>query len=397
MKKTLIPVMFALIPALLLFSCGGKKETKAVNLKVWESDKGPDKFIQEAGAAYTKANPNVTVEYVHVELGDAAGQIALDGPAGVGPDLFAAPHDKLGELVNSGHVAPTVNPDKVKKQVLGACGQALTYEGKMYGYPVSAETYALFYNKDLIAEKDVPKTWEDLEKWTKEFNAANPGKYGFIMDVGNSYYTILFTTSSGNRLFGPSGTDTTSTNINSDASIKGMEFFQSLRSTLDVPAADVTTSMADAAFSSGKAAMHITGPWNIKPFVDAGINFGVAALPALPGDTKPCASFSGTRAMFVSAYSENVEEASKFAEFLLTDEMQQLRFALTGAMPSINTKVDSPYIPGFLEQLDYAFPMPSIPQMGSFWEAMGNASKNIWDGADVKKELDAANKSILAL
>ena len=383
MKKTLIPVMFALIPALLLSSCGGKKETKAVNLKVWESDKGPDKFIQEAGAAYTKANPNVTVEYVHVELGDAAGQIALDGPAGVGPDLFAAPHDKLGELVNSGHVAPTVNPDKVKKQVLGACGQALTYEGKMYGYPVSAETYALFYNKDLIAEKDVPKTWEDLEKWTKEFNAANPGKYGFIMDVGNSYYTILFTTSSGN--------------INSDASIKGMEFFQSLRSTLDVPAADVTTSMADAAFSSGKAAMHITGPWNIKPFVDAGINFGVAALPALPGDTKPCASFSGTRAMFVSAYSENVEEASKFAEFLLTDEMQQLRFALTGAMPSINTKVDSPYIPGFLEQLDYAFPMPSIPQMGSFWEAMGNASKNIWDGADVKKELDAANKSILAL
>ena len=397
MKKTLIPVMFALIPALLLSSCGGKKETKAVNLKVWESDKGPDKFIQEAGAAYTKANPNVTVEYVHVELGDAAGQIALDGPAGVGPDLFAAPHDKLGELVNSGHVAPTVNPDKVKKQVLGACGQALTYEGKMYGYPVSAETYALFYNKDLIAEKDVPKTWEDLEKWTKEFNAANPGKYGFIMDVGNSYYTILFTTSSGNRLFGPSGTDTTSTNINSDASIKGMEFFQSLRSTLDVPAADVTTSMADAAFSSGKAAMHITGPWNIKPFVDAGINFGVAALPALPGDTKPCASFSGTRAMFVSAYSENVEEASKFAEFLLTDEMQQLRFALTGAMPSINTKVDSTYIPGFLEQLDYAFPMPSIPQMGSFWEAMGNASKNIWDGADVKKELDAANKSILAL
>ena len=397
MKKTLIPVMFALIPALLLSSCGGKKETKAVNLKVWESDKGPDKFIQEAGAAYTKANPNVTVEYVHVELGDAAGQIALDGPAGVGPDLFAAPHDKLGELVNSGHVAPTVNPDKVKKQVLGACGQALTYEGKMYGYPVSAETYALFYNKDLIAEKDVPKTWEDLEKWTKEFNAANPGKYGFIMDVGNSYYTILFTTSSGNRLFGPSGTDTTSTNINSDASIKGMEFFQSLRSTLDVPAADVTTSMADAAFSSGKAAMHITGPWNIKPFVDAGINFGVAALPALPGDTKPCASFSGTRAMFVSAYSENVEEASKFAEFLLTDEMQQLRFALTGAMPSINTKVDSPYIPGFLEQLDYAFPMPSIPQMGSFWEAMGNFSKNIWDGADVKKVLDAANISILAL
>lgn len=138
-----------------------------MTLKVWESDKGPDKFIQQAGEAYTKLHPNVKIEYVHVELGDAAGQIALDGPAGVGPDLFAAPHDKLGELVNSGHVAQTVNPEKIKSEVLGACSQALTYNGKMYGYPISAETYALFYNKDMISENEVPKTWEDLEKWTK--------------------------------------------------------------------------------------------------------------------------------------------------------------------------------------------------------------------------------------
>ena len=50
---------------------------------------------------------------------------------------------------------------------------------------------------------------------------------------------------------------------------------------------------------------------------------------------------------------------------------------------------------GFLQQLDYAFPMPSIPQMGAYWEAMNNASKNIWDGADVQKELDACNAAIL--
>ena len=54
-------------------------------------------------------------------------------------------------------------------------------------------------------------------------------------------------------------------------------------------------------------------------------------------------------------------------------------------------------MPGFIAQLDYAFPMPSIPQMGAYWDAMGNASKNIWDGADVKKELDAANAAILGL
>lgn len=99
--------------------------------------------------------------------------------------------------------------------------------------------------------------------------------------------------------------------------------------------------------------------------------------------------------MFVSAYSEHPEEAALFADFLISEEMQQLRFNLTGAMPSINTTVSSKYMPGFLKQLDYAFPMPSIPEMGSFWETMANASKNIWDGANVQAELDACNATIL--
>lgn len=399
MGKKWLLVAFLLVPALVLTGCGkgkGSSLTKdKVTLSVWESDKGPDEFIKQAGAAFTAKHPNITVEYVHVELGDAAGQIALDGPSGKGPDLFAAPHDKLGEMASGGHVLATENPDAIKKQILGACATALTFNGTMYGYPVSAETYALFYNKALIKEADLPKTWDDLAAFAKKFNAANPGKYGFIMDVGNAYYTIIFTTSDGNRLFGPSGTDTTATNINSEKSVKGMKFFQGLKGALNVPSADLTTSVADAAFAAGSAAMHITGLWNVVPFKDAGIDFGVAPLPSLPGDSNPAASFSGTRAMFVSAYSAHPAEAAAFAEFLLTPEMQQLRFKITGALPSIDTPVDSPYMAGFVKQLNYAFPMPSIPQMGAYWEAMNNASKNIWDGADVQKELDACNAAIL--
>ncbi|MCR4734650.1 MAG: maltose ABC transporter substrate-binding protein [Treponema sp.] len=388
---------------LLSFSCAKKgnssssknENAEKVVLTVWESANGPDEFIKQAGEAYTKNHPNVEIKYVNVELGDAITQIALDGPAGVGPDLFAGPHDRLGSLVSGGHILPTANPDKVKNEVLGACSTALTYDGTMYGYPVSAETYALFYNKDLIAENEVPKTWEDLAKWSLDFNKNNPGKYGFVMDVGNGYYTIIFTTSDGNRLFGESGTDTSNTNINSEKSIKGMEFFKTLRSSLDVPASDLDTSTADAAFQSGSAAMHITGLWNVVPFKDAGINFGITTLPSLPGNDKPAASFSGTRAMFVSAYSEHPAEANDFAEFLISSEMQKLRFDLTGTVPSINVEVSSPYLSGFMAQLDYAFPMPSIPEMGMYWEAMNNASKNIWDGADVKAELDACNNTIL--
>ena len=396
-------IIAAVVAGAVLLSCTYAKKAKApkkskkgkVVLTVWESTNGPDEFIRKAGEAYTKTHPNVTIKYVNVELGDAVTQIALDGPAGVGPDLFAAPHDRLGSLVSGGHVLPTANADSVRSVILGSCASALTYNGTMYGYPVSAETYALFYNKNLINEKDVPTTWEGLAEWSKSFNAKNPGKYGFVMDVGSGYYTIVFTTAEGNRLFGPSGTDTTNTNINSAASVKGMKFFQSMRSALDVPAADLDTSTADAAFQSGTAAMHITGLWNVVPFENAGIDFGVTTLPALPGDKNPCASFSGTRAMFVSAYTDYPDEANDFAAFLLTPEMQKLRFDCTGTVPSISVEVSSPYLEGFMKQLQYAFPMPSIPEMGMYWEAMNNASKNIWDGANVQAELDACNAAIL--
>lgn len=379
----------------LILTVSAAIQAKDVTLVVWESTGGPDEFVKQAGEAFNKLYPHIKVEYVNVELGDSSGQIAWDGPAGIGPDLFAAPHDKLGELVVGGHVLPTVDADVTGAQVLESCRTALTYDGIMYGYPVSAETYALFYNKALISLEQVPTTWEELKAFCVEFNKANPGKYGFIMDVGNGYYTIIFTTSHGNRLFGPDGTDTLNTNINSPASVEGMKFFQGLREILDVPAADLTTSICDSVFASGQAAMYITGLWNVANFEKAGVDFGVAPLPALPGNDQPVASFSGTRAMFVSAYTNNQEEAELFARFLVSEEMQRLRFDITGTLPAIPLDVESPYIDGFLKQLSYAFPMPSIPQMGAYWDAMNAASANIWDGADIQAELDAANLAIL--
>ena len=48
-----------------------------------------------------------------------------------------------------------------KEAVLASTSQALTYDGVMYGYPVSAETYALYYNKDLIPAEEIPTTWKN--------------------------------------------------------------------------------------------------------------------------------------------------------------------------------------------------------------------------------------------
>ncbi|ULQ60950.1 hypothetical protein K7I13_06765 [Brucepastera parasyntrophica] len=43
-----------------------------------------------------------------------------------------------------------------------------------------------------------------------------------------------------------------------------------------------------------------------------------------------------------------------------------------------------------MAQAAYATPMPTIPQMGTYWSSMNAAFASIWDGADVVKELNAA-------
>lgn len=398
MKKNVVAGIISLLLLVFFMGCNEKKKSgeEKITLTVWESTNGPDEFIRRAGVIFEQTHPNIKINYQNVESADSVGQIALDGPAGKGADVFSAPHDKLGSLVAGGHVLATANVDEVKAHALASCAKALTYDGIMYGYPVSAETYALFYNKKLISEKELPKTWEELKKWTSDFNSKNPEKQGFVMNVGEGYYTIIFTTAQGNRLFGKDGNDRKNSYINSPAAVKGMEFFQSLRPILPVAASDLETASVDGAFQSGKAAMHITGLWNVLAFEKAGIDFGVAPLPSLPGENTPPASFSGTRAMFVSAYTDHPAEANEFALFLMSDEMQKLRFEITGALPGVDIPLESPYAEGFLKQLSYAFPMPSIPEIAMFWEAMNNASRNIWGGADVKAELDACNSTIVS-
>lgn len=392
-------IFFLLFFVSILSGClKNTSDSNPIVLTVWEYDNISDEFIQQAGEEYKKKHPNITVRCIHVEFDELLNQIVLDGPVGLGPDLFPAPHEKLGELVNGGVVAPTVDSKEVERNVLGVCSKAVTYNGTMYGYPLSAETYALFYNKDLISERDIPKTWQDLVEFSKRFNAANWGKTAFVMDVDRAYYTIMFTTMNGNCLFGSLGTDTAQSNINSSDAIKGMTFFQNnIRPIIDIPLNAVSSINTDRAFADGAVAMYISGAWNIGFFQDAGVNFGVATLPSLPNEKKPSSSCSTIRAMFVSEYSEHKNEAADFANFLLTQKMQRLRFEIAGSIPSVNLKLENPCITGFIRQLNYAFPAPSVPQAKIFWEAFGNASKNIWDGADVKTELDAANAVIIGL
>lgn len=376
-----------------------------VTLKVWESTAGADEFIKQAGAAFNEKYPNINIEYINVELGDAQGQIALDGPTGNGPDLFAAPNNTAAVLVSSGLVLPTAQQDYVKTMLTDGSLTAMTYEDELYGVPIASEGYAVFYNRALISDDEVPKTYEDLVAFCEKFNAENPGKYGFLMNVAQGYYTITNCTQTPDkRIFGEFGDDPTVTHLNDKACVDNFAWMvENLRPVMNIASSDIDQSGLQAQFVAGNAAMFVTGLWDVSVFQDAGIDFGVTTLPTLPGtDTIP-EVFSTARMIYTSAFSEHVNEANAFALFLISDEMQQLRYEICGSCPTTKVEIDSPYMAGFAEQMAHSYPCPVLTKMDAFWDAMDNASCVIWDcgltgdelTAFVQNELDTANDTIL--
>lgn len=364
-----------------------------VTIKVWESDDSARAYIEWAAKEYMKTHKGVNVVYEHVESTDARAKIELDGPAGAGADVFVAPHDHISALVNGGHVLPNNNP-AYYDSFIPASETASIFKGTHYGYPLGIETYALFYNKDLIPNP--PKTWDEVIAFAKKYNDPSKQKYALVWPVADSYYDYMFTGSFGKRLFGPNGDDRHQHNINSAEAANGMKYFQDLRKQiLDVPSTDMTGDFCNSSFTQGNAAMIITGPWMIENFSKLGLNFGITTLPAFPGKSEPANSFSGVRLAFVSAYSEHPTEAEDFAKFLTTRENLLKRFELTKQIPprkdiTTNDKLSN----GILEQTKYAVPMPTIPQMTAYWNSMGSAYAGIWDGDDVMTDLNFAAAAV---
>ena len=398
MKKLLCATLAVTAVAAMAFGASKGGALKAAKLLVWESN-GPEKeFMNWAIKEFRKMpeNKKVQIQYQPVEATDARSKIELDGPADVGADVFVAPHDHIGALVTGGHVLPIDDGDAYIAAFMANAEKAAKYnsgKGPMYyGYPLGSETYALFYNKKLINENEVPKTWDEVITFAKKFNSPSENKYALVWPVTDGYYGYMFMESFGAPLFGPNGNDRKQHKLNSAGAIAGLTYFQNLKKELlPVAAADASGDFCNAEFTSGKAAMIISGPWSIKTFEKAGVEIGITTLPAVPGATKPATSFSGVRLAFVSSYTKYPEAAKSFAKFITSKEALQKRFEITGQIPprkdiETNTPLSNP----FKKQLETSTPMPTIPQLGTYWSAMGSAYSGIWNGDDVKKTLDTA-------
>jgi arabinogalactan oligomer/maltooligosaccharide transport system substrate-binding protein len=367
---------------------------EGAELIVWDSGAELEWAKVVAEAFTEEYGIPVTVEDVsHI---DAPGKLQTDGPAGLGGDVFAAAHDHVGNMNAAGLIIENIFAEEYKERFMDATITGTTSEGVLYGYPTAIETYALYYNKDILAELgfEPAKTMQEVIEQSKKYQegSAKNERYGLMLEPGNFYYAYSFMGGLGGYVFGNEGTDPNDLGLNNEGAVQAAELLKQIHDEiLPLKNEDITGDVISSYFNDNKLMYRISGPWDVKNHKDAGINFGVAPLPTLANGENPT-SFSGVKGYYINAYTEFPKAASLYAKFSTSDEMLEKRFEMTGQLPPSLALLDSDVIKsdeisqGFLTQAQYAVPMPNIPEMQSVWGPMGSALTALWNGDVAPKE-----------
>jgi maltose/maltodextrin transport system substrate-binding protein len=311
-----------------------------------------------------------------------------------GPDIMFWAHDRFGEWVKGGLLA-AVNPSADMKAKIDAFAwDAVTIDGKVYGYPVALEAISLIYNKKLMP-KGPAESFEEMLPLDTELQ--KDGKHAILWAYETPYFTYPLLSANGGYAFKKKENgsyDVKDTGVNNAGSKQGVAFLADMIEKGHMPRG-VDYGVAEAKFNKGEAAMTINGPWAWDNLSKSDIDYGVALLPSLGGN--PGRAFVGVLAGAINNASPNKDLATLFLEeYLLTpdglkavnDDKPLGAVALKAFQEQL---ASDERIKVTFENAKNGEPMPSVPEMINYWTNLEAALKNVASGRQgVDEALDAA-------
>jgi len=132
--------------------------------------------VEQINAEFKKANPGVEIVTESYPDQPYQQKIKIYATAKQLPDVFKywSFSTLLKPLVDGGFVMPLNKADFAKFGYVPGSLESNMYGGKLYGIPVSADMWVIYYNKKLFKDAGVsaiPTTIEDLEALAPKFKA----------------------------------------------------------------------------------------------------------------------------------------------------------------------------------------------------------------------------------
>ncbi|MDD2717329.1 MAG: extracellular solute-binding protein [Candidatus Wallbacteria bacterium] len=386
MKSTVL-----LLLAFMITGCGGPSEnpgtvkpqtsqsapaepgtTGKVTISVWENyaNEEHDFFVRMA-REYEQSHPGISVEVSQIPWADHMAKYRTSLTVNAAPDIGRIEVGNLAELASNDALftLDDLGVRDVEKEYLPAAFASNVYKGKVYGLPDQITGVCLFCNKKLFIEAGLdpdkpPTTWDEFIETAKKLTDPAKQIWGFGMDNG-LWWSFPFFNTFGAKFISEDGKKCL---LDSPQAIQAFQLKVDLYRKHKVEGGAWLPGAinSEIGFLNGRYAMVLMGPWNVKNFQKAGIDFSVSLIPSGPAGTST--NVGGTD-MVLFKSSKHPKEAYDFLRFVSGADYQAEWSSKLSQIPtnllsnSIISPSENPIISIFITQMKTAVPRPSL----KFW------------------------------
>ncbi|KAB8166966.1 extracellular solute-binding protein [Streptomyces sp. 3MP-14] len=337
-------------------------------LVIW-ADSARVPAMVEASAAFTR-DYQVNIRYQPLAFNDINANFQKAGPSGGGPDLLDGNIDWMGTLNQAGLLAPVELGARAQDFDQRAI-EGWTMDETLFGVPYAVESLCVYRNPAVIPEPIA--NWAEFDALAPELVAAGV-EYPLAIDAGNAYLWPGILSAFGGYVFGERDgqVDVEDVGLDSEGGLAAAAWLAGLVESGYVRPG-TTDDVALSVYAENKVGLHVSGPWMAPTYVEQGFDFVIDPLPA--GPAGPGRPWLSARGFMINRNSEKLALARTFLTQYLAD---------TGPMTAMATKLsmesswlptrradDNELVAALSAAGADAQPIPSAPELASYWEAAG--------------------------
>lgn len=272
-----------------------------------------EKYVEE----YNNSQDQYYVEFLAIPFEEyTTTKLATAFATNEAPDIFECSPAIINQYLDAGVCEPLndILTEDVMADYTDTAFDLMTRDGQIYGIPLDADLVALYYNKEILAEKGIepPTTWEELLDAAVALNSADYAGYTFEVDKGDwqcfTFYPFVWM--QGGNLFKDG-----MANLNSTEVVNALQFWKDL---LESGGCNETPgrSVSDISIlTNGETAMQINGSWSVLRAEPE--KYGVVALPTATEGGETASVMGGWKVMVSNLSSaEEITGAKDFISWL---------------------------------------------------------------------------------
>jgi raffinose/stachyose/melibiose transport system substrate-binding protein len=372
--RTILSLALAIVMTFSLAACnsggsGKGKSAKKVTLVEWyvSSTTAVDNAKNKMISDFEAANPNIKIDQV-AQSGDnydellKAADLAHNGPdiqdlwPGSPTTNYIDYLVPLNKYLSAQFMSDRFGWDLTRK--------GLTTTGNVYGIPMDAYVYCVWYNKDLLAkvgvsDSNTPKTWDDLLSVCAKLKDQKitpfilGSKDGYIAQWGVG---ALMCTLMGDK--GASEVTAKGFKFEGSQVQTAIELWQELSKNGYINTDNAELAVGDdqdKKFALGQGAMLISGNWEFQTLSQSmGSKLSFFTFPAAdPNNPNKDYNYAGPGLnLCISNYSKNIDQAVSYIKYAASNETYLIgEDNQNGQMPTLKTidtsKITNPYMQKF--------------------------------------------------